>query len=79
MNTNDTTPTQRKKEAREALSDIVEVLTTNAPDFDRKLDAYARACIDADAAAYAAAARKKALKDLCEIVRRHYPRPPVLA
>ena len=33
----------------------------------------------AAAAAYAAAARKKALKDLCEIVRRHYPRPPVLA
>jgi hypothetical protein len=37
----------------------------------------------ADAAAYAAYAadaydRKKALKDLCEIVRRHYPQPPVI-
>ena len=39
--------------------------------------------VSADAAAAAStragAARKKLLKDLCEIVRRHYPQPPELA
>jgi len=60
-----------------AYADAAAAYAAAAYDYAAAAAAYAAYAAAAYAYAYAAAAaRKKTLKDLCEIVRRHYPNPP---